>query len=273
MDKSLSRRFCLFASTLLFSLTIFSCSSYKKVPYFQDIPDSGQMKTIPKTEYAEPVIQVDDILTILIQTFDPQATTMINAGNIPVLNSSTVVSNTISPNMQSSAGYLVDKAGVVEIPILGKIQAVGLTTTELREKIRIEAVKYLKDPTVAVRFANFKVSLTGEVARPGQYIVPNEKVSIIDALAMAGDLTIFGKRDNVLLIRENADGSKSTYRANLNKSDVMSAPYYYLKQNDVIYVEPNKSKAASTDANQARTYTIVAAALSLIIVFLTRVKL
>jgi polysaccharide export outer membrane protein len=265
---------------LFISVNIFSCSSTQKVKYFQDIPDSGQLKTIAKAEYYDPKIQVDDILTIIVETVDPSATAMINSGNVTVGASQSPSTSALGASSLPSSisqqipvtGYLVDKDGYVTIPILGRIEAAGHTTFELRDIVNNAALKYYNTPTVIVRFSNFKVTVTGEVLKPGQYIMPNEKVSIIDAIAMAGDLTIFGKRENVLLIRENPDGTKTPYRVNLKKSDVMSAPYYYLRQNDIIYVEPRKAKSDATDAAQTKYVGIASALLTLVIVLATRVK-
>ena len=271
MRKSLFWRFCLFAPALYLSLTLFSCSSPRKIKYFQDIPDSGKLKTIAKAEYLEPTIQADDILTILVETVDPQATASINLGNVPVQSTGSIIGTSVSAQ-QVLSGYLVSKSGYVEVPVLGRIKLLGYTTEEARDIVLKEALKYFKEPTVIVRYANFKISVTGEVLKPGQYIMPNEKVSIMDALAVAGDLTIFGKRENVLLIRENADGTKTPYRINLKNSDIMSAPYYYLKQNDIIYVEPRKAKSDATDASQAKYITLAGALLSIILVLAYRVK-
>jgi len=254
---------------------MFSCSTTKHIKYFEDLPDSGQMKTIPAQVYNEPRIQVDDIMTIMVQTIDPSATSMINlnnaaVGTVPSTISST--SATLPQQPQMSGGYLVDKRGEVQIPILGTIKLLGLTTSEARDTIKTIAAKYFKNPSIIVRYANFKISVTGEVLKPGQYIVPNEKISILDAIAMAGDLNIFGKRDNVLLIRENLDGTKTTYRYNLNKSDIMSSPYYYLRQNDIIYVEPGKGKAAANDLSQARTFALISSILTVLIVLASRIN-
>ena len=255
---------------LFISFTVVSCSSTDKVKYFQDIPDSGQLKTIAKAEYVEPIIKVDDILNIIVQTVDPQATGMINIGNVPVNSTATPPGSSLNTVVPS--GYLVNKSGFIEIPVIGKLQVLGYTTSQLRDTIRTIALKYFKEPTVIVRFANFKISVTGEVLKPGQYIMPNEKVNILDAIAMAGDLTIFGKRENVLLIRENEDGSKTPYRINLKKSDIMSSPYYYLRQNDVIYVEPRKAKSDATDASQAKYISLAASVVSILIILATRLR-
>ncbi len=264
-------RFCLFAPLFYLLFTITSCSSSKKIKYFQDIPDSGTVKQIPAAIYNEPKIQVDDIITVVVETVDPNATATINLGNVPTASSATQL-GMANLNQQISTGYLVNKNGEIDVPILGVIKIAGKTTFEATEIVRDIAAKYYKDPTVIVRFSNFKVSVIGEVLKPGQYILPNEKVSVLDAISMAGDLTVFGKRENVLLIRENLDGSKTAYRLNLKKSDIISSPYYYLHQNDVIYVEPRKAKSDATDAAQQKYVTIAGALLSIILVLAYRAK-
>ena len=262
----------------LFLFILFSsCSSTKKTKYFQDIPDSGRLQIIAKAVYVEPRIQTDDILTVMVQTVDPQASATINSGNVnsnsisaPGANTPMSTLNIPTSNLSNSMGYLVDKEGNITMPILGKIQVTGLTTSEARQVIFNAADHYYKDPAVIVRYANFRVNVAGEVLKPGTYVMPNEKVTILDAITMAGDLTIYGKRENVLLIRENPDGSKTSYRINLKKSDFLSSPYFYLRQNDFIYVEPGKGKAAATDVAQASNYTIAASLLSIIAIILTR---
>jgi polysaccharide export outer membrane protein len=271
MNKKHLFNVCFIALIAFLFFNLLSCSSTQKVKYFQDIADSGQLKTIAKAEYTEPKIQSDDILTIIVQTVDEKSTAPINIGNVP----SSANANQVNPaaaNLQVAtvSGYLVDKEGYVTIPILGKVKLVNLTTSQARDTLREVSLQYFKDPNLIVRFANFRINIAGEVLKPGSYVVPNEKVSVLDALTMAGDLTIFGQRDNVLLLRENADGTKTPYRINLKSSKFMSSPYFYLHQNDFIYVEPSKAKAAATDAAQARNYTIIGSILSLIAIVLTR---
>jgi polysaccharide export outer membrane protein len=234
MRKSLTKSLQLFALFVITAIAITSCSSTRKIKYFQDIPDSGQLKNIPVAKFSESQIQSDDILTVVVELIDPNAAMAINLGNLPTGSTGLAMGNG-SANMltqQVSNGYLVNKDGIINLPILGKIKVGGLTLSQASAVIDSEAVKYYKSPTVIVRYANFKITVTGEVLKPGVYIMPSEKTTILDAIAVAGDLTIFGKRENVLLIRENPDGTKTPYRVNLKKSDVMSAPYYYLKQND-----------------------------------------
>lgn len=260
----------LFVPFLFILLAFVSCSSSKKIRYFQDIPDSGQLKIIAKANYDEPKIRDDDILTVVVQMLDPTTSMSINAGNIINANTGAAIGLPNYNQTTATPGYLVDKAGYIDIPVLGKIKASGYTTSELKDIILKQASVYYKNPTVIVRYANFRVSVTGEVTRPGTYILPNERVSVLDAISLAGDLTIYGKRDNVLLLRENTDGTKTPYRINLKKSEILSAPYFYLHQNDVIYVEPGTSKAAATDAAQSRNYAIIGSVLSVLIVFISR---
>lgn len=278
MRKPLLKRLSFLATVLYLFFSLFSCNTTKRIKYFQDIPDSGQTKTIAKAEYTDPIIRSGDILNVIIETIDPLATSSVNTGNISAGNMSnggaaSGILAAISGGNQTQqpvSGFLVDKNGVIEIPIIGKVTVAGLTTDQIKNSIYTLSLKYFKDPTIVVRLANFKVSVTGEVLKPGQYIMPDEKETILDAITMAGDLTIFGKRENVLLIRENADGSKTPYRINLKKSNIMSEPYYYLRQNDLIYVEPRKAKSDATDAAQAKYITIAGSILSILLVIATR---
>lgn len=263
-------------SGLLFLSMFFfqSCVTYKNASYFQDFPDTAKpsiAKTIP---FKTPTIQVDDILSITIQTIDNDISSLLNTNNsvngnnsnLPVTGSSQAPG---TPTQQTVPGYLVDKDGEVELPFIGKIKLTGLTTSEARELIKKEATKYFNNPVVNVRFANFKITVLGEVARPAAYIAPNERVNIFDALGMAGDITIYGKKESVLLMRDTL-GDKQMIRLNLNSKDVVSSPYFYLQPNDIVYVEPNKYKVASVDAVRNRNITIVVSAMTLLIVILSR---
>lgn len=233
-----------------------------------DLSDTAQI-AIATASYKAPTIQPDDILTITVQTIDGTATIVLNQGNTPT---PAVGSSTSNPTgQQVTAGYLVDKDGNIEMPIIGKSNLVGLTSAKAREVLRNKLSMYYKNVTVDVRFANFKVTVLGEVSKPATYIVPNERITLLDALGLAGDLTVFGKRENILLIRDSV-GHKTLTRLNLNDSRVLTSPYFFLRQNDVVYVEPNKAKIANLDASRNRDITIISAALSLLVVVLTRVK-
>jgi len=244
-----------------------SCANYKKIAYFRDLQDSTKSQSVALLTYKEIKIQADDILSITIQTIDP-----VNAASVNQLNSMPVAGITLGTATTANAqvaGFLVDKDGFIELPMLGKLKLIGLTTIEARELIKEKASLYYKEPTVQLRFTNFKITVLGEVAKPAPYILPNEKVSVLDALGLAGDLTIFGKRDNVMLLREN-NGKKQVYRFNLNNSDIFKSPAFYLQQNDIIYVEGNKAKAATLNAARTQTFALVGSIMSVLVILFTR---
>lgn len=269
-EKSKSLLLCLVLGGLA-SFFLASCATTKNVTYFRDVPDTLKHKIIEQAAYATPVIQPDDILQVTVQTLDPGATALLNQTNTPSWPVAGTATNPATPSIGGANGYLVDKDGQVILPLIGKVTVKGKTTNEVRDDIRNKAAEFYKDPVVNVRFANFKVTVLGEVARPATYVMPNEKVTLLDAIGMAGDLTIYGKRENILLIREE-DGKKEFVRFNLNDSKLFSSPYFYLHQGDVVYIEPNKSRVASSDAAQLRRFTVLASVLSLLIVIATRVK-
>ena len=264
---SFRRNFAVFKLLLIFLFFgFFSCRTVNNIPYFLDISDTSKPLSVHTSEYKELVIQKDDILAINIQTLDPQSTSSVNqSGSTSVLTTSPIA------NQQQYPGYLVDNAGQVSIPLIGNVKVVGLTTYQARDTIIKRVQQYYINPTVQVRFANFKITVIGEVARPASYTVPNEKVSILDAIGLAGDLTIFGRRENILLVRDSL-GSKQFVRLNLNSSDIVKSPYFFLRQNDVIYVEPNKQKIIASDAARTRTITIGASVISVLVILLTRIK-
>jgi polysaccharide export outer membrane protein len=251
-----------FAITLVFA----SCTEFKSTPYFRDISDHARDSVMADAVYKDPVILPDDILSITIVTIDPTTSAPVNqAANVPVATSLVGVP-TIVP------GILVDKEGKISLPIIGSVKVGGLTSFEAKALIKKEAVKYYKDPDVQLRFANFSITVLGEVVHPATFTMPNEKVDVLDALGMAGDLTIYGRRDNVLVIRE-ANGKKQVTRLNLNNSEMFKSPYFYLRQNDVVYVEPNHEKIIAADAARTRTYTILGAVAAVLIVFFTHTKI
>ena len=227
-------------------LLLSGCTSYKKVAYLQD---SNAMN-----ELGEPLSMYDakimpkDLLTITVNTTDPEAAAPFNLTVQTPVNVSRSSSLTQQPALQQ---YLVSNEGTIDFPVLGVLKVGGLTKTEAEDLIRTKLGNYLKEtPIVTVRMANYKISVLGEVARPGMFTINNEKVSVFEALALAGDLTIWGMRDNVKIIREGADGQCEIISLNLNKTDIVNSPYYYLQQNDILYVTPNKTKAKNSDIGQ-----------------------
>lgn len=246
-----------------FLLSIFSCKTTKRIAYFQDIPDSLLNNSYPinLSSYKDLIIRQDDLLQITIQTLDS-----------PIDNYWNTSSSELSTKIPGHAatGFTVDKTGEIEMPVLGKIKVEGLTTAIIRDSIRLRSSRYFKDPVVNVRLANFSVNILGEVNKPGNYVLPNEKVSVIDALAIAGDITVYGRKENILLLR-NGTSKKDAVRFDLNSSVSLGSPYFYLQQNDIIYVEPNKAKiTASTDGNRTRNYALIASGLSVLIILISR---
>jgi polysaccharide export outer membrane protein len=251
---------------LIFLFFISSCGSTKKVPYFQNIVDSGNLKVPVTVPFHEPTIQPDDILSISIFTIDPVTSMVVNQLGTQALGGDR--SNIANTNL-SASGFLVDKNGEIQLSVIGKVKLLGLTTFEARDLIEHIAKKNYNSPNVQVRYANFKITILGEVTRPATYTVPNEKLTVLDALGLAGDLTIYGRRENILLIRDN-NGERQFARLNLNSGMIFKSPFFYLKQNDVLYVEPNKGKAASLNAARTQTFTMIGTILSVLVVVITR---
>jgi polysaccharide export outer membrane protein len=241
-----------------------SCISARKTVYFYNVKDTTFYQTGEKNDA---VIQKNDILSISISSLNPEASAIFNTTNNFVISSTTAAGS----NSQS-AGYLVNTEGYIELPILGNIKAAGLTKDQLKDNITktILEKKLLINPIVNIRHLNFEVTVIGEVAHPTVITVPSEKISLIKAIGLAGDLTIYGKRENILLIREE-DGKKKTRHININSSNFFNSPYYYLRPNDVVYVEPNKAKVASSTRTQ-QLLPIILSSLSIIVIVLDRVN-
>jgi len=234
----------------------------RKVAYFNDVPDSIR---IASQAGLEPVIQKKDILSIAVSSLSSEATIVFNTPNLPA---SPIASTN---NTSQTAGYLVNQDGFIKFPILGNIPAAGLTQKQLENNITQLLIdkKLLFDPIVTSRFLNFRVTVLGEVARPGVVYVPSEQINILEAIGDAGDLTIYGLRNNVILIRQQ-DSVQQLKRLNLNSSQILHSTYFFLKSNDVIYVEPDKARVANLSVTQQRL-PVILSGLSLIIILLTNV--
>lgn len=256
--------------SLLTGLLGFGCGTYKNIPYFQDLSDSARADLL-NFKYQPLLIKPDDVLSINIQTIDPTANIVFNQNPAATTISATPTMVAAATNTQGLNGFLVDKNGEVALPLVGKVKLSGLSTETARDTIQARVAKYYVQPTVNVRFINLKVTILGEVQRPGSYILVNEKNTIFDALGLAGDLTIYGKRENILLIRDSA-GKSNLIRFSLNSKDIVQKDFFYLRQNDVLYVEPNKSRIESLDAIKTRNYTIAASILSVVLVVATRIR-
>lgn len=240
----------IFPIILLFVFVLFeSCVSGRKVPYFQNI---DEISLAGSRGLYDAKIMPKDMLTITVSTTEPAAAAPFNLS----------VSNTVGASGQLSTGggnlqgYLVDNDGNINFPIIGYVHVQGLTKKGCQELIRKKILPYMaaaENPIVTVRMASYHVTVIGEVKSPGVIPVSTEKISIIEALAKAGDLTLYGKRNNIMLIREDETGQKSAVRLNLNDANIINSPYYYLQQNDVIYVEPNSVQAKNSGIGSSTT--------------------
>jgi polysaccharide export outer membrane protein len=219
-----------------------SCVNTRKAIYFNGLSDGTITSNTP---VPETVIGKNDVLNISVTSLNPDASAIFNIPNISTYNLNGATTNVLM-------GYLVSNGGTIEFPVLGTIKAAGLTKEQLKETITKKLVdqKLLTDPIVTVRFLNFRVTVLGEVNHPGELSVPSEKISLLEAIGLAGDLTIYARRDNVLVIRENENGDKEIKRIDLNSKELLSSPYYYLRSNDIVYVEPNKARIASAGRGQ-----------------------
>lgn len=220
------------------ALLLSSCATVKDIAYFQN-------KVIDHPEkidkHAGIVIQPKDQISIVVSSRNPELVAMFN---LPVISYQAGSEIVTSGGQQRLMGYVVDNDGKIDFPVLGTLEVAGLTRWELSEMIKKELIsqKLLSDAVVTVEFMNFKVSVIGEVSSPGTYTIQGDKVTVLQAISMARDLTIFGERENVCVIRER-EGERTIYEINLCDVDLFKSPAYYLQQNDIVYVQPNKNKA------------------------------
>jgi len=218
-------------------MSLSGCMSPKDIAYFQNAEDVD----LEATRYQHnSKVMPKDHLTVLVSATDASAVSYFNKHIATSGNNSSIGGNSVN--------YVVDDDGTINFPVVGRIKVAGLTRLQCENLIAEKIRPYMqneKDYMVTVRFSSFHVTVLGEVGSPGMKTTSLEKYSIVDAIAASGDLTIYGKRDNIMLIREDADGKKSVHRLNINDPEVLKSPYYYLQQNDVIYVEPNSVKKTS----------------------------
>lgn len=236
--------------TALCAVVLASCNTNKtSLTYFEDIKTVSE-GVIDSKDYNITIVP-DDELIITVTSETPSATMQYN---LPLVNPAVRESlgATTTPQAQT---YIVNKEGDINFPILGTLHVAGMTTLELQKMLTEKISHDVDEPQVRVSLLNFRVNVMGEVRAPGRYTVRTERVSLLDALAMAGDMTEYGERENVTLIREE-NGQLTYHHFNLNKTDFMKSPYYYLRQNDIVYVEPNSIKKANSKYNQNNSYKL-----------------
>lgn len=256
--------YCLFVVFL-----VSSCATNKDLVYFKDVN-----RSVVTTENAEPFIPVTiqplDILAININSLNPDASAVYNHG---VVSNNAVTVTGATDATGPATGYLVDKEGNIQLPILGNIKAAGLTIPEFKQQLTTLLLRTLKEPYVTASISNFKVTVMGDVGSPRVIRVQNERLNLTDAITLSGDLSLTAVRSDILLIREQ-NGKRSYIPINLNSKDIFNSPYYYLKNNDIIYVTPGKYKSTLATDNFNRNFGIVSSlislAVTLIFVFVKR---
>jgi polysaccharide export outer membrane protein len=233
--------------TVLLVLLLTSCASRKDVVYFQD---TGSFETLVDNNKSIIKFKVDDLVSIHVSSLDPEASVPFNLYRGPQEGGFRA----------EQVDYLVDQEGTIDFPVIGKLKVEGLSPDELRNKLREELSDYLKDPIINIRLRNFTITVLGEVTRPGTYLVNGEQITILEGLGLAGDLALRAVRKNVLVIRD-FNGTKVYTRIDLTSKNLTKSPVYYLTQNDVVYVEPNRSGISATSLDQRTSIAITLASL------------
>ena len=241
-------------------LGITSCGAPKDISYFQELENLQEIAAITQSMAT---YKSQDMLRIVISASDPEAAIPFNAGTATNFGDSGALGN--ASGVSGGSLYLIDSDGMIEFPIVGQLKVAGLTNTEVKDLVKEKLKTYINDPIVAVQLQNFKITVLGEVKNPGPFTINNERVTLIEAIGLAGDLGIQGKRDNVTVIRQE-NNKQVVHKVDLTTQEIFSSPVYYLAQNDVIYVEPNKSKAKlSRTSNWPRVLTSVTSVVGIII--------
>jgi polysaccharide export outer membrane protein len=217
----------------------------------------------------EPVLQKGDILSIVVITPNEASSKLFNRPNA----SETAISGDgAASGVGTGGGYLVDEKGNISIPYVGFVKAAGLTRMQLSDTLTAQLRRYIDSANVTVRLTNYRITILGEVAKPGTFNIPNERVTILDAIGLAGDLTIYGKRNNIRIIRQTNQGSE-TGTIDINKGDIFNSPYYFLRQNDVVYVEMNDRKIINSDQSSLRVFGMVIGAVSALGVIVSTINI
>lgn len=225
-----------------------STTTYQQIDYLQDLDYEAQLNM---KENKGIVIQPQDQLSIVVSSRNPELAASLNKPLSTYLVGSEITSNRASSGTSRLIGYVVDNSGDLEFPMLGTIHVAGLNRWELQDMLKQEIISrgILMDPIVTVEYMNFRISVLGEVKNPGMYSVTGDKITLLGAISLANDLTIYGRRDNVTVIREQ-NGKRNIYKVDLRSSDLFESPAYYLQQNDVIYVYPNAVRAGQSTINE-----------------------
>ena len=247
-------------------LSASACVTHKSMVYFFDPADTVNYRKTTITNLFESKIQPDDILSISVNSISPDATLIFNDPN------ALVKVNDGGTQAGGLSGYLVNTKGEIEFPMLGNVKVAGLTTQQVKDALKIGLDKYLKDPIVTVRLQNFKITVLGEVNHPATFTIPSERITLLEALGRAGDMTIYGQKNKVLIIRERGDGIREMVRVNLQTKEFFDSPYYYLNKNDVVYIEPSKAKTGASADAYSRYFSYIWPVVSVVSILITIFK-
>ena len=243
---------------VLVTLVMTSCGTTRNITYLSNLGNSVE-NTSQVVQRPNIVIQPDDRLSITVSSLSVESNAIFNANT--------------SVGIEDLTGYVVNEQGFIDFPLVGEVKLAGLTKSEATETLIRKLNEYVKRPIVSIKFLNFRVTVLGEVARPSSYNIGSDHVNIFEALGLAGDMTVYGKRENVLLIREK-DKVRTTTRLNLNDKEILNSPYFYLQQNDIIYIEPDEAKALQTNTKRTKTQfgvSITASIASIVAILLTQI--
>ena len=266
MNSSKGYSFCLIIICVIVIMS--SCSSPRELQYMQGQFDTAQLS---RALYPTPVIQKNDLINITVFSDDPKASAYFNLPSLQtVANTGATSAPTAGGSNVGSNGstYLVDEEGQIQMPGIGKIMVAGLTKKQVDSVVISKVKDKLQNPYTIIRMESYKVTMLGEVTKPGQFTIPNERVSLWEAIALAGDLTPYGRRDNVLIIRE-INGERTFQRIDLKSPDIMKSSYFYLQPNDVVIVDLNKTKASVNDQVLIRNISLAMGIISLLVVIVT----
>jgi polysaccharide biosynthesis/export protein len=268
-DRQIKHYLTIIVAAISLMLSCASCTSTRAITYMQGSFDTARLSQI---KLEEPTIQQGDMLNIIVYSDNPQATALYNQSLITAGSSSKSAASTsdVGGASPTSAGYLVDEKGNIQFQGLGTMHVEGLTKNQLNDTLTLRMKDYLSNAYFSIRFLNYRFTMIGELTKPGVYSIPGDHITILEALGMAGDISQFGRRDNVTVIR-TVDGKRQFGRLDLTKPEIMASPYFYLQQNDMIIVDPNKVKAASTDLT-TRNIAIVATVVTTLAVILSLAK-
>ena len=260
--SSLLRNFLFAIVCLWITFSLSSCGNARQLMLMQGKFDTAKLSIINPVE---PIIRKGDILSIVVYSDNPDATKIYNQSVITTSGVSSSINSGIGGTTPTGGGYQVDEDGNIVFQGLGKIKVEGLTKAALKDTLDARLVRLLKNPYYSIRFLNYKFTMMGEVNRPGIISIPGERINILEAIAMGGDLTFYARRDSVLIIREN-NNKREFARLDLRQPQIMASPYFYIQQNDIIIFEPTNRKVAANDVVTTRNISLALAIISTIAV-------